>query len=209
MRTLGVGMFRKAETFKAIVPLAILLAGCSQPSPPQPERAAPSTPSFNDPAVTYPNGLAEAARKCCGDFHLPQRNEVHGAWMDSDGEGSVPFLVQGDFNGDGLKDAAALLVSASGSAALLVVFEGAAQDYRLAHRRPLDSVGDVTIAAPQEIVLRLIRKGEEWAPESGDVPQDYVHAHDAIPFETRKVVAHGLIHYQHLIYWDGKQYAEY
>ncbi len=149
-------------------------------------------------------------RQCCSDFHLPRQNEVQGAWLDSDGEGSVPFLIEGDFKGDGSQDAAVLLVAANRAGVALAIFERAGQGYRLAHRRALDRFGDVVIGAPQEIILQLVRKGEEWAPEGGDVPMTYAHAHDAIGLETRKADTQGLvIAYKHLIYWDGKKYAEY
>jgi hypothetical protein len=133
-----------------------------------------------------------------------------GAWADSDGTGSVPFFVEGDFNGDKTNDAAVLLVAASGVSVELVIFERAAQGFRLAHRRGLERVDDVVIATPQEIVLLLVRKGDDWAPEGGDVPQTYEHAHDAISLETRKVDSAGNpIYYKHLVYWNGEKYAEY
>lgn len=135
---------------------------------------------------------------------------MHDAWLDSNGEGSVAFFVEGDFNGDGRKDAAVILIGTPESKVQLVVFEGTSQGYRQAYTRPLEKVGDLKIGAPQEIVLLLVRKGEEWAPEAGDVPQTYEHAFDAVAFETRKTDAVGsLIAYLHLVYWDGKRYAEY
>ncbi len=187
----------------------MLLAACSRPSPAQDERAAAPAPSSSDPAVGYPTGLAEAVRRCCPDFHLPRQDEVHGKWQDSTGAGSVPFLIEGDFNGDGAKDAAVLLVAANRAGVALAIFERAGQNYRLAHRRALDRFGDVVIGAPQEIILQLVRKGEEWAPEGGDVPMDYAHAHDAIGFETWKDLEYGVLNSKQLIYWDGKRYAEY
>lgn len=122
----------------------------------------------------------------------------------------MAFYVEGDFNGDGAQDAAALLVAADGAGVELAVFEGAPQGrYRLAHRRSLSKVDGLQIATPQEVVLLLVRKGEEWAPEAGDVPRSYDHAHDAIAFETRKADRGTIIAYAHLLYWNGESYAEY
>ncbi len=201
------------DSCKQIILLALmgltLLASCTR-EPSAPERSRPSPRGAQAPAIDYPSGLADAVNACCAGFHLPRRNEVRGAWADSDGAGSVAFFVEGDFNGDGAKDAAALLVSSDGAAVELAVFEGGPGSYRLAHRRSLSRVDDLKIEAPQEIVLVLVRRGDEWAPECGDVPQTFAHSHDAIAFETRKTDAQGsVLAYAHLLYWNGKSYAEY
>jgi hypothetical protein len=183
------------------VAFALLVYGSCAHEPPAREPA---------PAIPYPTTLAPAVRACCSAFRLARQEDVRGAWLDSDGEGSVPFFVEGDFNGDGAKDAAVLLIAGDGVGVELAVFEGGPQVYRLGHRRSLSRVDDIQIAAPQEVVLRLVRKGEEWAPEGGDVPQTYPHFHDAIAFETRKANPQGMVlAYAHLIYWNGKSYAAY
>lgn len=129
------------------------------------------------------------------------------------------FAIEGDFNGDRALDVAVLLIDSRGGPTL-ALFEhhppspglrGTSGRFTLAYRRRLDTVvDDVVIEAPQEIVLRLVKRGEAWAPEGGDVPMAYPHAFDAVEFATFKPTPGGGVEARlHLVYWTGERYAEY
>lgn len=189
-----------------------VMAACT-PEPKTTNAPGPSPPSQrrHEPALAYPAGLTEATQRCCSDWRLPEARDVTGSWQHSPTKGSAAFFVEGDFDGDGLKDAAVLLVDSSGKRVELAIFHArVGGGYVHAYRRGLARVGDVSIGSPQEIALVLVRKGEDWAPEGGDVQQRFPHEHDAVVFETHKVNEHGSrIHYQQMVYRRGRRYAEY
>lgn len=150
--------------------------------------------------------LAAAASECCPGVRLPDARDMLPPWSPA----ASNYAVEGDFNGDGELDAAVLLVDATANTApTLTVFHRQDGRYRVAYRQRLGTVDDVVIDRAQEIVVRLVKRGEEWAPEGGDVPQAYPHAFDAVAFATHKSTASGIEARQHLLYWDGRRYAQY
>jgi hypothetical protein len=119
-------------------------------------------------------------------------------------------MVRGDFNGDQRGDLAVILIAVQARRSpRLAVFEERASGHVLAHSGQLDEMDDVVIDVPQEVLLRLVKQGEEWAPEAGDVPKSYAHAFDAIELASWKKSVGGAVDNRlHLVYWNGKRYAE-
>jgi hypothetical protein len=159
------------------------------------------------PSPFYRAGLEAAVAACCPEVRLPGGRDMLGPWSLT----NPTYAIEGDFNGDRSVDVAVLLVDTGGAPGPTVaVFHFVEGRYQLAHRQRLDRVDDIAIARPQEIVLRLIKRGEAWAPEGGDVPQTYPHSFDAVAFSTQQsTVTGGLEARQHLLYWNGHRYELY
>ncbi len=164
--------------------------------------------AWNDgPAPHFRQGLVSAVTSCCAGLRLPMARDMRAPWSLQ----AANFAIEGDFNGDQALDAAVLLIDATGNGApTLAVFHHDNGRFVLADRRRLTRVDDVPIGSPQEVVLRLVKRGSAWAPEGGDVPTAYPHPFDAIEFSSHHVSRSGLIDARlHLLYWNGKQYAAY
>lgn len=159
------------------------------------------------PSPYYRRGLAAAVSACCAGLRLPGGGDMREPWSLQ----THNMAVEGDFNGDGELDAAVLLIEAgAGGGPTLAVFHSGDGRYHLVHRQKVDRLDDVVIERPQDAVLRVVRRGEEWAPEGGDVPRSYPHSFDAIELSSHKIAAGGGVDTRlRLIHWTGSRYAMY
>lgn len=156
------------------------------------------------PAPHFRPPLSSAVDDCCAGLRLPGARDIRIPWSLT----TPNYAVEGDFNGDAAVDVAVLLVESGAGAPTLAIFEYRKGRFLLGYRDKLDKVDDVAIEAPQEVVLRLVRRGESWAPEGGDVAPSYPHPFDAIEVSTHKTSPAGGVDTRlHLVYWDGKRYA--
>ena len=158
------------------------------------------------PSPYYRPGLAAAVSACCAGLRLPGGRDMLVPWSLA----TPGYAIEGDFNGDEQDDAAVLLVDPrAGEGPTLAIFHRQDGRYQLAYRQKMARVDDISISKPQEIVVRLVKRGEKWAPEGGNAARTYPHAFDAIELSTHKATA-GAIHTRvQLIYWSGDRYLTY
>jgi hypothetical protein len=179
---------------------AFAVAGCSKAKSSyfqgtdvrEQQAAATSTtnPSSNDKPALPPR-LLEGIQSNFPGYHLPNEQELTGAWAAAKQAGSNPFLCWGDFNGDGLQDAGTLILSAQGWK--FVIFEqrkdGRYEPVYVARAKQREELGknweEVMITAPQEVILQTVSKGATWAPEGGDTVQEVKLKFDAIQFVSK------------------------
>ena len=98
-------------------------------------------------------------------------------WIVDKKLGPSPFFCLGDINGDGIEDAAIILIGEQ--TWRLVIFEqdkqGAYRPTFVARPKTKQELGkyweNEILLTPQQMLLRKVRKGETWAPEAGDDPQ--------------------------------------
>lgn len=122
-----------------------------------------------------PAGLKEAVRADFPSYRLPEESDLTGGWVVRK-PGNSSFLCFGDFNGDGIGDAAVILIGEQ--AWRFVVFEqDKSGEYRpafIARPKTKEELGrywaEEILLIPQQILLRKVGKGETWAPEAGDDP---------------------------------------
>jgi hypothetical protein len=158
------------------------------------------------PSPYYRAGLAAAVSACCAGLRLPGGRDMLAPWSLT----TPGYAIEGDFNGDDQDDAVVLLVDPrAGEGPTLAVFHGQDGRYELAYRQKVAQVDDISIAKPQEIVIRRVKRGEEWTPERGDARRTYPHAFDAIELSTHKTAAGAIDTRLHLIYWSGGRYLTY
>src|SRR5262245_53506213 len=172
-----------------------LLAG--KPSPAQPMVAAapvqpaavtaqPSqpeqSPSGND---SVPAALVDSVNANFSGYRIPAATDIKDAWAGKEA-GASPFFAEGDFTGDGRKDAALIILGDSDWK--LVIFEQDEQQHytpaavfraKTVEEAPLYARFNV-IAAPQQLILKTMRKGETWVVEGGDVSNDFALKFDSI-----------------------------
>jgi len=158
-----------------------------------------------------PTRLLTAVSENFPRYHVPAGSDLTGLWAKGDQAGTAPFICQGDFNGDGLADAAIVLIGRD--AWRFVIFEQKpGGDFLPAYiARPqlpteLAKGGeDISIEAPQEMILEKIAKGQVWAPEGGDEPYEVRLQTDGIILHHRKKLRYADLDEATLIgYADGR-----
>jgi hypothetical protein len=173
---------------KAVTSLSNSVAAANRPTQPPPNRATENPPA-------PPPALLTSIRKNFPEFRVPAAADLTGQWAQSGRAGVPPFISQGDFNGDGLTDAAVILIGHN--LWRFVVFEqtsgGAyfpAYVARPKLRTELPKVGKdgegTSIEAPQEMIVKTLVKGQVWAPEGGDQPYQVKLPVDGIVVEHFK-----------------------
>lgn len=176
-----------------------LVTGCSKPSsqgtdlpsPAEQPATAARTQSAGNEKQVVPPGLSDSIQSSFPGSRLPNEHELTGAWAVAKQSGSVPFICWGDFNGDGLQDAAMLLLSAQGWK--FVIFEqhkdAQYMPVFVARGKQREELGknweEVMITAPQKVILQTVNKGETWAPEGGDTVQEVKLKFDAVQFVSK------------------------
>jgi hypothetical protein len=140
----------------------------------------------------FPPALVASVKKNFPGYRIPIEADLTGHWAEREHAGAPPFACKGDFNGDGLTDAAIILLGKN-VWRLVIFVQGSNGDFFPAHvarpkmRAELPKVGeDTSIAAPQEVILKTIEKGQVWAPEGGDQPYEVKLRADGIIFEHFK-----------------------
>lgn len=132
-----------------------------------------SRPAREKPMV--PARLEASIKANFPAYRIPQGQDITAGWV-NDKLGASPFFCLGDFNGDGIVDAAIILVGKD--TWRVVVFE---QDQAGAYRpafigRPKTQyeLGKYSeneiLLMPQQLLLRKVSKGDSWTPEAGDDP---------------------------------------
>src|SRR5208283_686159 len=137
-----------------------------------------------------PTRLKESIRANFPSYRLPEEKDITAGWG-VDRKPGTSFLCFGDFNGDGIEDAAIILIGEQ--AWTLVVFEQTKSgEYRpafIARPKTKQELGkyweNEILWTPQQILLRKVRKGETWAPEAGDDPHVSRLKVDAIELTTK------------------------
>jgi len=147
-----------------MIAAGILIGGspCAFPQNRPSERAA------------IPSGLKQAVKADFPSYRLPEERDVTEAWVVRKPNSS--FLCFSDFNGDGIEDAAVILIGEHEWR--FVVFEqDKSGEYRpafIARPKTKEELGrywtNEILLAPQQMLLRKVGKGETWAPEAGDDP---------------------------------------
>ncbi len=158
-----------------------------------------------------PTGLEESIKASFPSYRVPEEKDITGGWVVGRKPGSSAFICLGDFNGDGIEDAAIILIGEQ--AWMLVVFE---QD-RLGKYRPAfvgrpktkQELGlyweNEILLMPQQVLLRTVRKGETWAPEAGDDPHLGRLRVDAIALTTKPKPN---ADFASLVIWKGGRYQQ-
>jgi hypothetical protein len=151
----------------------LVTQGESTAQNPVTEPVAPLSASANRPAsegTPFPPGLQAIVSAEFPAYRIPEGRDIVGGWTVDQKMGVSSFLCRGDFNGDGLEDVAAVLISEQGWR--FAIFE---QDNERAYRltfvaRPKnkEELGKdrekELLSNPQQISLRKVPKGENWAP---------------------------------------------
>ena len=109
-------------------------------------------------------------------YRVPEGKDITGGWAIDKQPGAFSFLCRGDFNGDGVEDAAVILIGQQSWR--LVIFENnSLGQYRPAFvARPKNKAElgkyweNQILSAPQQLIIRTVKKGETWAPEADDDP---------------------------------------
>jgi hypothetical protein len=124
-------------------------------------------------------------------YRVPNEHDVTDAWAAANPSGGAPYVCWGDFNGDGIQDAAMFLLSERDLR--FVIFE----QNKDSHYEPVyiargkqraelrKNWEEVMITAPQKVILQTVSKGESWAPEGGDTVQEVKLKHDAVQFVSK------------------------
>lgn len=158
-------------------------------------------------------GLAAWVAETFPGFRIPGAGDQENAWLTVSSP-TPPYLAAGDFNGDGRTDYAALLLAEDDWQLVLAHGEPAAspRPFRvgLVWRGASPIPGRPLATRAEDLLLRAVPKEEEWAPEAGDVPQDYTHPHDALEVTAyRRTEIGDTFAEKALIFWDGQGYRAF
>ena len=186
----------------------LVLSGCDKK---QHDAQVVPKPQDATAADALPARLLTAITENFPRYHVPAGSDLTGLWAKAGQAGTPPFICQGDFNGDGLADAAIVLIGRD--AWRFVIFEqGPGGDFLPAYiARPqlpteLPKGGeDISIEAPQEMILERIAKGQVWAPEGGDERYEVRLQTDGIVLHHRKKLRYADLDEATMIsYADGR-----
>ena len=157
--------------------------------------------------LVVPAALTEAIEGALPGFSIPGASDLKEEWADDKGR-SFPYITWGYLNGDSLTDVAVVLLG--DDEWKFAILHGGAGGYEVVYVREGDAESAARdIASPQQIVLRLVLKGESWTPEAGDIPQEFDHDFDAVEFTVNHRRRFFLEGNASLIYWDGSEYRRY
>ncbi len=160
----------------AAIIAGMIVMGTSTCAFSQIQRADASTPTASG-ELPVPSGLQTGIKTNFPSYRVPEAKDMKAGWTVNKKLGFSPFLCLGDFNGDGIEDAAIILIGEQ--TWRLVIFEQDKQgEYRptfVARPKTKPELGkyweNEILLTPQQMLLRKVRKGETWAPEAGDDPQ--------------------------------------
>jgi len=121
-----------------------------------------------------PPGLQAAISANFPAYRIPEAKDITGYWTLDKKLGVASFVCRGDFNGDGLEDAAIILIDEHDWR--FVIFEKDSEGkYRpgfVARAKTKEEEGkygeNEILTSPQQLLLRTVHKGDTWAPEAGD-----------------------------------------
>jgi len=164
----------------------------------------------NDRALV-PTRLKESVKANFPSYRVPEEKDITAGWVVDRKQGISSFLCLGDFNGDGIEDAAIILIDEQ--TWRLVVFEqDKAGKYRpafVARPKTKQELGkyweNEILLTPQQILLRKVHKGETWAPEAGDDPHLGRLEVDAIALTTKPKPN---ADFASLVIWKGGKYQQ-
>lgn len=112
-------------------------------------------------------------------IRVPSKEDTIGKWATYSKENIVPYATWGDFNGDGLKDVALILIRQAGKARrweFYVFHQLANQNYQAIN---MDHRFD---GQPQQIYLTTLKAGEKIVVEGKSLP--YTYEYDSIVFSS-------------------------
>jgi hypothetical protein len=98
-----------------------LLAGGSLRAIPQDRRNDES--AVHTAGLTLPAGLSASVKANFPSYRVPEEKDITSGWAADQKLRISSFLCVGDFNGDGIKDTALILISTSEQTWRLAVFE--------------------------------------------------------------------------------------
>ena len=158
-----------------------------------------------------PTALEESIKANFPSYRVPEEKDFTAGWLDNGKPGTSSFLCLGDFNGDGIEDAAIILIGEQ--AWRLVVFEqdrsGKYQPAFVGRPKTKQELGkyweNEILLTPQQVRLRTVRKGETWAPEAGDAPHLGRLRVDAIGLTTKPKPN---ADFASLVIWKGGRYQQ-
>lgn len=129
--------------------------------------------------LLLPDSLLESIKTNFPGFRVPAASDMTGEWASEKKPGSFPFITWGDFDGDGEIDVAVIL--SSDTQWKLIIFHQKTKKYVPVYVRggEIKKTGEL-IQIPQQICLQLVKGGEVWYPEGGDVIMEYKVQFDAI-----------------------------
>lgn len=171
----------------AAMPAELVLAQC--PSGPK------ITAGENgQPGLILPRTLEDLIRAKFSDFRVPSNADMTDAWATETSPGMLPFFSTGDFNGDGLKDAAILLTS--DKYWKLVIFNG---ERGCSYSVGFETGGEYDGASLklQLIFIQTLRKGE--AASTGEQTERHKFKTDAVELTFYEQSSA-------LIYWKADKY---
>lgn len=158
-----------------------------------------------------PARLRESIEANFPSYRVPEQKDITAGWIVDRKLGVSSFLCLGDFNGDGIEDAAIILISEQ--AWRLVIFEqdksGKYRPVFIARPKTKQELGkyweNEILVAPQQILLRKVQRGETWAPEAGDDPHLGRLKVDAIALTTKPKPNADFVS---LVIWERGQYQQ-
>ena len=204
-----------SQTEPTTLPKAVATHSNPVAAAPLPTQLAEDRTTEN--AALLPPALVNSIKKSFPDYHVPAAGDLTGHWAEKKQTGVPPFICQGDFNGDGLTDAAVILIGQN--VWRLVIFEQRrGGDFFPAYvarpklRVELPKVGkdgeDTSIEAPQEVLLKTIAKGQLWAPEGGDQPHEVKLPVDGIVVEHFKKLRYAELDETTLVRFQDGQFTQ-
>ena len=161
---------------------------------------------ISDPKIVKQNGkyvlllpdlLVAQAKKSFPDFRIPKEEDITGIWANVRLSGEFPFVTSGDFNGDGLVDAALILIRNDDKAYKIVLFHKTDTGYSVGTAELGGIFSEISSDAlvPQDYYLILIPKGSS-------VPMD-----DTVFVANNDSVGSGIYEARFIItYWNGTEY---
>lgn len=138
-------------------------------------------------------GLEASIKSNFPGYRAPQAKDMTSNWAVEKQASASPFMCRGDFAGDGADDTAIILIGEEGWR--LVVFQkdgrGKYRPAFVARPKNKEELGKYwekeILAAPQQLVLRTVKKGNTWAPEADDDPNLGPMTVDAIELIAKPV----------------------
>lgn len=159
--------------------------------------------------LLLPKDLIEHIKTKFAGFRVPTQSDITGYWSSEKLPGEFPFIAWGDFNGSGRVDAALILIN--NKECKLVIFERLKKGYQSAYTLVWEiNKPGARIQRPQQILLRLVKKGEGWTPGGGDFAMEYKYEFDAIDITKYEKTPDNIIElYMSLVYWVNGEYKKY
>jgi len=140
----------------------------------QPLGGSASRPASQEPFL--PEGLQASVTANFPGYRVPEGKDIWGGWTVDQQPGAFSFLCRGDFNGDGTVNAAVILIGDQDWRFVILEkdTQGRYQPAFVARPKNKEELGKYweqqILIAPQQLLLRTVKKGEIWAPEAGDDP---------------------------------------